>query len=155
MSQIKYVNAFTRSLYSILKDYLGINSRRGQIELKSKTSPIQGVAVLVGVTGDVDGKVILDMKQEVGHRLTSKFNEEYNSEINDMFISTLKEFGNVVCGNAMTTLEGDSLDCDITTPTIIIGEHMALAEESTTQIIMIPFITDVGQIDINVVMEKI
>ena len=147
---LAYINAFSKSTYDLLKNYLDVDSQKGQLELKTQASPIRGVAVIVGITGQINGKVILDMALEVGHRLTTRFNEEYSSEINDMFISTLKEFGNVVCGGAITRLT--SQDLDITPPTIILGERMTLVEEKGTEIVMIPFHTTLGLIDLNIVV---
>lgn len=152
--ELGYINAFTRSAYNILKSYLDIESQKGVIEKKSNTSPFKGIAILLGVTGEINGKIIFDMSHATGFRLAERFNQEYINEINDLFISTMKEFGNVICGNAMIELEKININCDITTPTIILGEHMHIAEESDTEIIMIPFVTDIGEIDINVVREK-
>ncbi|MBN8215422.1 MAG: chemotaxis protein CheX [Spirochaetes bacterium] len=152
---LEYINAFTMSMWDILKNYLNIDSRKGAVEVKANTAPFKGVAVLVGITGTTTGKVIFDMDRDTGFRLTTKFNDEFHSEVNDIFIATLKEFGNVVCGKAITNMgkAGDGLD--LTTPTLILGEHMVLAEERGTEIIMVSFHTDIGQIDINVIINSV
>lgn len=152
---IEYVNSFTKATYDILKNYLNVESRKGPVARKDSMAPFKGVAVLVGITGPVTGKVVFDMALDTGFRLTTKFNDEFHSEVNDIFIATLKEFGNVCCGKALTSLGKEFDGLDLTTPTLILGEQMILAEERGTEIVMVTFVTDIGVVDVNVVINSV
>jgi len=151
--ELAYINSFTRAAHSVLSS-LEITCSKGQIEILSSTKPFKGVAILLGILGDRRGKIIIDMENATGFHLAGKFNDEHVSEISELFISTLKEFGNIVCGNAMISLEQNGINCDITTPTIILGEELRIAETGDNEIIMIPFITEMGRIEINVIQES-
>jgi len=151
---LSFINAFTQSTYTILKDYLNLTSRKGKLQIRTQSATCKGMAIIIGITGDIKGNIIFNMKLDTGFRITERFNEEYIAEVNDLFISTMKEFGNIVCGNAMMSLENAQLDCDITPPGILLGEEMSFAEESDVEIIVVPFITDIGTINISVIKQK-
>ena len=59
--RVEYINPFVETAYSILKEVLGGEVRRGDLYLKSTSMPVMGVAALVGLAGDVEGRVIFDM----------------------------------------------------------------------------------------------
>ncbi|MBL8992646.1 MAG: chemotaxis protein CheX, partial [Spirochaetia bacterium] len=87
---------------------------------------------------------------ETAHRLSARMNGEPSTEITDLFIATIKEFGNIVCGGAVVRLDQLKRSFDLSPPTVILGEQMMLATESRSEILVIPFLSDLGQIDLNI-----
>lgn len=147
---LDYINSFILSFYDFLKNQIDLESRKGRLEIKSMRSPMRGVAILVGISGELTGTILIDMGLETAHRLSSKMNGEPSSEITDIFIATIKEFGNLVCGGAVVRLDQLKRSFDLSPPTVILGQQMVLAMESKSEILVIPFLSDLGQIDLNI-----
>jgi len=147
---LDYINSFILSFYDFLKNQIDLESRKGRLEIKNMRSPMRGVAILIGISGELNGTILIDMGVETAHRLSSKMNGEPSAEITDLFIATIKEFGNLVCGGAVVRLDQLKRSFDLSPPTVILGEQMMLATESKSEILVIPFLSDLGQIDLNI-----
>ena len=59
--RVEYINPFVETAFSVLSEVLGGEVRRGDLYLKSTSMPVMGVAALVGLAGDVEGRVLFDM----------------------------------------------------------------------------------------------
>ncbi|MBL8994450.1 MAG: chemotaxis protein CheX [Spirochaetia bacterium] len=150
---LDYINAFVLSFYDFLKTQIDVECTKGRLQLKSPRSPIRGVAVLVGISGDVAGTVLIEMDLATAHNLSEKMNQEPSTEINDMFLGTIREFGNMVCGAAIVRLDKMNKDFNISPPTIILGEHMVLGVEARSEILSVPYLSALGQIDLNIFVD--
>ena len=62
--RVEYINPFVESSVSVLKEVLGIDIQRENVSLRSKAQPILDIAVIVGLVGQVEGRVIFDMSSE-------------------------------------------------------------------------------------------
>lgn len=78
------------------------------------------VGVLIGMTGDVRGRIIIDGSEDVyGNIGEGMFGMKLEG---DMLESFAGELGNMVAGNLSTTLANQGLEMDITPPTVIVGQ---------------------------------
>ena len=55
--RVEYINPFVESAYNVLKEVLNSEVNRGDLYLKSTSMPVLGVAAVVGLAGDVEGRV--------------------------------------------------------------------------------------------------
>ena len=75
--RVEYINPFVETSYRVLKEVLGgAEVKRGDLYLKSTAMPVMGVAALVGLAGDVEGRVLFDMTYETALNVASKMNDE-------------------------------------------------------------------------------
>jgi len=73
--RVEYINPFVETSFQILKEVLGgADVKRGDLYLKSTAMPVMGVAALVGLAGDVEGRVLFDMSYETALNIASKMN---------------------------------------------------------------------------------
>ena len=64
--RVEYINPFVETSFQILKEVLGgADVKRGDLYLKSTAMPVMGVAALVGLAGDVEGRVAVHSEQLV------------------------------------------------------------------------------------------
>ena len=73
--RVEYINPFVEAAYTILEEVLGGGVKRGDLYLKSTSMPVMGVAALVGLAGDVEGRVLFDMSMETAISVASKMNQ--------------------------------------------------------------------------------
>ncbi|HON55955.1 MAG TPA: chemotaxis protein CheX, partial [bacterium] len=62
--KVEFVNPFVESAVSVLRDMCGFNIQKGQLSLKKTAITTLGIAPIIGVTGDVTGRVIYDMSKQ-------------------------------------------------------------------------------------------
>ena len=75
--RVEYINPFVETSYRVLKEVLGgAEVKRGDLYLKSTAMPVMGVAALVGLAGDVEGRVLFDMSFETALNIASEMNME-------------------------------------------------------------------------------
>ena len=75
--RVEYINPFVETSYKVLKEVLGgADVKRGNLYLKSTAMPVMGVAALVGLAGDVEGRVLFDMTLETALNIASQMNGE-------------------------------------------------------------------------------
>ena len=85
--RVEYINPFVETSFQILKEVLGgADVKRGDLYLKSTAMPVMGVAALVGLAGDVEGRVLFDMSYETALNIASKI----AAKINELEGTTVK-----------------------------------------------------------------
>ena len=127
--------------------------RRGDLYLKSTSMPVMGVAALVGLAGDVEGRVLFDMSLETALNIASTMNMERLDTFDDLAKATITELANLVTAQAVTKLHELGFKFDLTPPALFTGERMEIANHEVEALI-VPLITAQGKIEINVAIRE-
>ena len=69
--RVEYINPFVESAFSVLKEVMNTEVTRGEISLRSTSTSIKGVAALIGLAGDVEGRVLFDMTKSTALSVAS------------------------------------------------------------------------------------
>ncbi|MBB6479149.1 CheY-specific phosphatase CheX [Spirochaeta isovalerica] len=94
--RVEYINPFVESAYSIMKEVLNTEVTRGDLYLKKSSQPVMGVAAIVGLAGDVEGRVLFDMDEKTAIEISSVMNAEELTEIDDLVKATITELANMI-----------------------------------------------------------
>ena len=151
--RVEYINPFVESSVSVMKEILGIDVKREQISLKSKAVPILDIAVIVGLVGQVEGRVLFDMKMETALKIISKMNDEQITEFDELAKATITELGNMITGRAVTKLSEMGYRFDVTPPAIFSGKEMEISDVDIEALI-VPIETELGRVEINVALRE-
>lgn len=151
--RVEYINPFVESSVSVVKEVLGLDVKREQISLKSKAIPVLDVAVIVGLVGQVEGRVLFDMKRETALKIASKMNEEEIDSFDELAKATITELGNMITGRAVTKLSEMGYKFDVTPPAIFSGRDMEITDVDIEALI-VPIETPLGRIEINVALRE-
>ncbi|HPO49057.1 MAG TPA: chemotaxis protein CheX [Spirochaetota bacterium] len=151
--RVEYINPFVESSVSVMREILGIEVKREQISLKSKAVPILDIAVIIGLVGQVEGRVLFDMKLETALRIISKMNEEEITKFDELAKATITELGNMITGRAVTKLSEMGYRFDVTPPAIFAGKDMEISDVEIEALI-VPIETSLGRIEINVALRE-
>ena len=57
----EYVNPFLEAASAVFKSVLNVDLRRGKLIIKEHAQPSQDVAILIGITGSINGEVVYSM----------------------------------------------------------------------------------------------
>ncbi len=157
--RVEYINPFVETSYCVLKEVLGgAEVKRGDLYLKSTSMPVMGVAALVGLAGDVEGRVLFDMTFETALNIASKMNEEKLPAFDDLAKATISELANLITAQSVTKLHDLGFKFDLTPPALFAGEKMEIAALGGTtdnvEALIVPLITDYGKIEVNVAIRE-
>lgn len=130
MAELKaeYVNAFIMATHSLLTQMCMIPEVKvGKPSLKEAKFPEDTSLIMVGLTGDITGHVMLTFPRPTALDIISKMTMMPMTEIDEMGISAISELGNMVMGNASTLLSSQNVLIDITPPSYLSGTSMSFS----------------------------
>lgn len=131
-----------------VKNSIPIESNFGKPELSGKSLQLH-FGVLIGITGDVRGKLILSGEMQVFSSIgEAMFGMPIQEE---MVISLSGELGNIIAGGLSTNIGQSGLKTDITAPTVIEGSTNLLGYE---KVIRLPLeFHTVGALDLFLIID--
>ena len=151
--RVEYINPFVETAFSILTEVLGGEVKREPLYLKSTSMPVMGVAALVGLAGDVEGRVLFDMTIDTALKIASQMNMEELTEFDELAKATITELSNMITAQAVTKLHTLGFKFDLTPPTIFTGEKMEISDHQVEALI-VPMLTEMGRVEVNVAIRE-
>ncbi|MDD5456555.1 MAG: chemotaxis protein CheX [Candidatus Margulisbacteria bacterium] len=153
---VEYINPFLVAISNVLKEVIpDIKVTRGQLIKRNTPMITKGCASLIGITGDVEGRVVFDMLKQTAVNIASSMNGEKFETFDYMVSSTINEMANMICGGAITILNNNGKNLDISAPTIFTGQDLELYDSSMlSEAIIVPINTDLGEIFVNVAIRE-
>ena len=121
------INPFLEAAIAIVRDACQIELKVGKPYVKPVEFTEDTVIILIGVTGQMRGQVILSMAVENACKAASLMMMGMPvDEFNDMAQSAISEMSNMLTANAATNLAGMGFEVDISTPSMTIGENFQI-----------------------------
>ncbi|GAB6392583.1 MAG: chemotaxis protein CheX [Treponematales bacterium] len=158
--RVEYINPFVEAAFTVLTEALGVEAARGDLSLKPSTMAIRGVAALVGLAGDVEGRVLFDMDKATALFVVSAMNGEEYTEMDEMAKATIQELANMITARAVTKLHALGFKFDLTPPALFTGDNMevssSLGKEVEALIVPVEFGPGGknGKLEVNVVIRE-
>jgi chemotaxis protein CheX len=155
--RVEYINPFVESAYNVLQEVLQVEVARGDLYLKSTAAPVLGVAAIIGLAGDVEGRVLLDMSREtavdVASGMLKSMDMDAITELNEMGRATITELANMITGQAVTKLHDLGFKFDLTPPALVTGDNMEISN-TNVEALIVPMEMPQGKIEINVAIRE-
>lgn len=155
--RVEYINPFVESANNVLKEVLQTEVTRGELYLKSTAAPVLGVAAIIGLAGDVEGRVLLDMNRDtaiaVANAMLKDMEMEPIESLNDMGRATITELANMITGQAVTKLHNLGFKFDLTPPALVTGDNMEISN-ANVEALIVPIEIPQGKIEINVAIRE-
>ena len=153
MLKTDYSGCFSRATVEVLATYLEQPARAGAPVQVSDPSELQEVTVIIGITGDMEGRLMLELSKGCALRLCESMNfGEPFSSLCSLARSTLAEMGNLVAGRAVTMLNDEGSKFSITPPVILCGVGMKASGLLNPTIV--PVITEHGTVLVNTAVRE-
>lgn len=117
------INPFLMAAISIMRDACQIEMKVGKPYVRSTDFEADSVIIMIGVTGEMRGQVIISITLQNACDIASRMMMGMPvPELDDMALSAISELGNMIMGNAATILSTKGVGIDITPPTLGRGE---------------------------------
>jgi chemotaxis protein CheX len=155
--RVEYINPFVESAFNILKEVLNCDVKRGEIYLKPTSMSIMGVAALVGLAGDVEGRVLFDMTKDSALYIAGTMNGETFPNLDELAKATIQELANMITAQAVTKLYELGFKFDLTPPALFTGDNMEVSTNLGTNVeaLIVPMeLGTAGKIEVNVAIRE-
>ena len=119
MSTSIHIQTILNGTIHALKTILPMNISIASPSLTTEPYTQEEMGVLIGLIGDLKGRVIIDGSSSIfGSIGSSMFGMPLEGEMLESFTG---EFGNMIAGNLCTHAGQNNLELDITPPTVMVG----------------------------------
>ncbi|MBC7960258.1 MAG: chemotaxis protein CheX [Vallitaleaceae bacterium] len=143
---VEYLNPIIGAASYVLKEMCGLEVAVGKPYLTKAVYEDRIFIVMIGITGELQGQVILGMKEDVGCEIAKRMMMGMPvNELNDMAKSAVSELMNMTMGNAVTTFFNKGVKLDITPPTMFISNSLDMSV-SDSKMICVPFSFDENRV---------
>jgi chemotaxis protein CheX len=147
--RLDYINPFVDATHDILEDMFEAPPHKGKLSLRGEPVTSKGIVVVIGLTGDVEGRVLFDMEPETAVKMACVMNNKSFNSVQPMVLDSIAELVNMIMGKALTILNDKGFNFRLTPPMVFTGNAVV---QSTVHLetLVVPFTTDYGEFIINV-----
>ncbi len=147
--RVDHITPFVESAQRVLQSALGSEVRAGKLRLTPTPQVSTGVAALVGLTGEIEGRVIFTMDMPTAVKIASAMNEETFASLSPLVRDSICELASMMIGNAVSALNDRGVKLKLTPATLFVGENMT-ASTTTLETLVIPLSTTHGEVIVDV-----
>ena len=148
----EHINPFLMAAKKVLQDMCFVDVTIQKPVLKEASFGIDTWVIIIGVTGEMRGQVMIAMTHDNACAIASKMCMMEVKEIDDFAASALSELGNMIMGNAATVFSSNGIGIDITPPTL---SHGSVSFTNTfTKNLCVPMIFPDGEIELYLALRQ-
>src|SRR5579883_2851386 len=130
--KMELIQPFINSADAVLAQGLQCSTAIGSLSMEEEAYRRKGVAAMVWVTGDIEGRIIIDLDPETAVRVACKL-------------------ANQIIGNAVTALNDQGFHFRVHPPVMHTAEEGVKSSEDTEALVMC-FETPVGSVFMNIAL---
>jgi CheY-specific phosphatase CheX len=149
--RMELIQPFINAADAVFAESLQAPTKIADLSMDENTYRRKGVAALVTIKGDIEGRVILDLAPEVAMRVASQLAGAALPESEQIVRETVCELANMVIGNSVTLLNDQGFRFKVFPPEIHMNEE-GLAGSVDTEAMVLCIETPCGEIYINIAM---
>ncbi len=117
----EHVNTFLMAATKVVSEACSLTPRVGKPFIRNSGFTNDSIIIMIGVTGEMQGQVILAFKKSVALSIASKMMFMEVTQLDEISTSAICELGNMIMGNASTAFSVKNIGIDITPPTMCEG----------------------------------
>jgi chemotaxis protein CheX len=149
--KMELIQPFINAADAVLAQGLQSPMAIGNLSMEQEAYRRKGVAALVFLTGDIEGRIVFDLDPETAVRVASHFAGTELPESDDLVRETVCELANQVTGNAVTTLNDLGFHFRVHPPVLHTSERGPESSEDT-EALVICFETGSGSVFMNIAL---
>jgi chemotaxis protein CheX len=149
--KMELIQPFINAADAVLAQGLQCPTTVGYLSMEQEGYRRRGVAALIWVTGDIEGRIVIDLDPETAVRVASGFAGTELPESDELVRETVCELANQVIGNAVTSLNDQGFHFRVHPPVLHTSEHGPKSSEDT-EALVICFATRLGNVFLNIAL---
>ena len=149
--RMELIQPFINAADAVFAESLQAPTKIVDLTMDEDTYRRKGVAALIAIKGDIEGRVILDLSPEVALKVASHLAGEAVPESEQIVRETVCEMANMVIGNSVTLLNDQGFHFKVFPPEIHMNDA-GLEGSADTEALVICIETPCGEIYLNIAM---
>jgi chemotaxis protein CheX len=148
---MELIQPFINAADAVFAESLQAPTKIVDLEMDQEAYRRKGVAALIAIKGDIEGRVILDLSPEVAMKVATILAGTEVEASDQVVRETVCEMANMVIGNSVTLLNDQGFHFKVFPPEIHMDET-GLAGSADTEALVICIETPCGNIYLNIAM---
>ncbi len=149
--RLELIQPFINAADAVLAQSLACNTRISAVSMEEEVYRRRGIAAIVTMKGDIEGRIVFDLAPETAARVASALAGSSLPESDGMVRETICELANQVIGNAITTLNDQGFHFRIQPPEVHTADFGLGSSEDTEALVMC-FETPSGSVYMNIAL---
>ncbi len=149
--RMELIQPFINAADAVLAETLNCTTRMADVAMEVEAYRRKGVAAIVVIQGDIEGRVIFDLDPQTAAQVASALSGAPLDDSAALVRETVCELANLVIGNAVTTLNDQGFRFKINPPEIHSAES-GMANTEDTEALVMSFDTPSGSVFMNIAM---
>ncbi|MCC7408157.1 MAG: chemotaxis protein CheX [Phycisphaeraceae bacterium] len=147
-----YITPFIKSVQNVFETMLQLKVDIGEPALKRSGDPSYDVSGIIGMSGDLEGSIVLSFPTATAERVVSLFVGTDMAHSHADFPDAVGELVNMISGGAKAQFAGKHVS--ITCPSVVIGNDHAIHGAKDVICIHLPCQSDCGQFAVEVSIKQ-
>jgi chemotaxis protein CheX len=148
---MELIQPFINAADAVLSQGLQGTTKVDHLTMEEDAYRRKGVAGMVALTGDIEGRIILDLEPQTAVRVASHYAGAELPESDTLVKETIFELANQVVGNAISALNDQGFRFRVHPPVLLTSDHGDKSSEDV-EALMICFETAMGNVYMNVAL---
>jgi chemotaxis protein CheX len=150
----EYANVFVHSAMNVFSHEIGVKLTRKSINKKASPVPNLPVAIVIGITGAIQGQVVYSMDANFAHNVTkAMIPNKLPTQLKKLTSSAVSEIANMITGQASIAMAGEDKLIHLTPPAVFTGKDMRV-DFLSMPTLSLSFISEIGSFEINLAFDE-
>ena len=149
--RMELIQPFINAADAVFAESLQAPTKIQDLSMDEEAYRRKGVAALIAIKGDIEGRVILDLSPEVAVKVASVLAGGEVESSEQLVRETVCELANMVIGNSVTLLNDQGFHFKVFPPEVHMNDT-GLAGSADTEALVICIETGCGDIYLNIAM---
>src|ERR1700735_2688682 len=149
--KMELIQPFINAADAVLSQGLQGTTQVGNLSMEEEAYRRKGVAGMVALTGDIEGRIVLDLDPQTALRVASHYAGAKLPESDGLIKETIFELANQVVGNAVCALNDQGFHFRVHPPLLPPGERGGKKKNKEKRVV-ICFETSLGNVFMNVAL---
>mgnify|MGYP001292099763 FL=1 len=154
MRGVELVQPYLQAAKEVIGRETGGDVSVGKVSMKKPPASTDEVSILIGVTGQIQGVVMIMMSKQTALNVVGHITGEPYHNLDDLAESAVAEMANVISGRGGIALAALGRETTISPPAVLIGQQGGNVSTLDIPIFAIPLETSCGIIDLQVALRE-
>jgi|SRR5215472_2541957 len=149
--RMELIQPFINAADAVLAETLGTPTRVGELTMDEEAYRRKGIASLVTIKGDIEGRIIFDIDTPTATKVASYLTGGPVPESEEVASETACELANMVIGSAITALNDQGFRFKVHPPVVHMEDTGEKSSEDQEAVVMC-FDTQTGNVFMNIAL---
>ena len=149
--RMELIQPFINAADAVLAETLQCPTRVGDVSMDEQAYRRQGVASLITIQGDIEGRIIFDIDAPTAARVAAYLAGSPQPEDDEVARETVCELANMVIGSAITVLNDQGFQFKVNPP-VAHTDHVGEKSSEDQEALVMCFGTATGNVFMNIAM---